>query len=205
MSENKYYDIGVNLFSSQFHEPETVLEEAASEGIFCILTGSDIEEDRLVNEFIKTHDAYGTAGIHPHGADAANDNLMTEIENIIRNNNVLIYFWETLRRACSLICHRKRIAAESHAEDKQSHNDAIPTEGFETILRHIVEEELNGQNSNKEGDDITRQQERETITLQESIASSVFQEVVNFLTRCSKHGWDGKEERKLCCRRSRTP
>ena len=113
-----------------------------------------------------------------------------------------------LRKGFSLIGHRERIAAESHAEDEQSHNDAIPTEGFETILRHIVEEELNGQNSNKEGDDITRQQEREMITLQESVASSVFQEVVNFLTRCSKHGWDGKEERKfggcfarqlLCC------
>lgn len=90
MSENKYYDIGVNLFSSQFHEPETVLEEAAAEGILCILTGSDIKEDRLVNEFIKTHDAYGTAGIHPHGADAANDNLMTEIENIIRNNKKIV-------------------------------------------------------------------------------------------------------------------
>lgn len=38
--------------------------------------------------------------------------------NMIRNNNVLIYFWEMLRRAYSLIRHRERIAAESHSEDE---------------------------------------------------------------------------------------
>lgn len=38
--------------------------------------------------------------------------------NMIRNNNVLIYFWEMLRRGISLIGHSERIAAESHSEDE---------------------------------------------------------------------------------------
>ena len=37
------------------------------------LTGSDREENEQVNDFVKTHDLYGTAGIHPHASDGAED------------------------------------------------------------------------------------------------------------------------------------
>ena len=42
----KYYDIGLNLFCKQFLEPEKVIEEAVNNGIGCILTGTDIKEDK---------------------------------------------------------------------------------------------------------------------------------------------------------------
>ena len=64
----KYYDIGLNLFCKQFPEPEKVIKEAEENGIYCILTGTDIKENKKINDFVKTHDAFGTAGIHPHNA-----------------------------------------------------------------------------------------------------------------------------------------
>ena len=42
----KYYDIGLNLFSKQFSDPEAVIEAAAAAGVLCILTGTDRRENR---------------------------------------------------------------------------------------------------------------------------------------------------------------
>ena len=68
-----YYDIGLNLFTRSFPDPERIIADAEAAGICCILTGSEARENELVNEFVKTHDVYGTAGIHPHAADGAAD------------------------------------------------------------------------------------------------------------------------------------
>ena len=57
-----YYDIGLNLFTKSFPHPEKIIEDAHAAGIQCILTGSEAEENELVNDFTKTHDVYGTAG-----------------------------------------------------------------------------------------------------------------------------------------------
>ncbi len=66
----RYCDIGINLFCRQFDTPERIIEEAASQGICCILTGSDDEENHLVADFVAAHRmVYGTCGIHPHQAD----------------------------------------------------------------------------------------------------------------------------------------
>ena len=44
-----YYDIGLNLFTKSFPHPEKIIEDAHVAGIQCILTGSEAEENELVN------------------------------------------------------------------------------------------------------------------------------------------------------------
>ena len=56
-----YYDIGLNLFTRSFPDPERIIADAEAAGICCILTGAEARENELVNEFVKTHDVYGTA------------------------------------------------------------------------------------------------------------------------------------------------
>lgn len=82
----KYYDIGLNLFCKQFPEPEKIIQEAGDSGVRCILTGTDAKENRQIDEFVKTHDAFGTAGIHPHNADRAKQEDFQEIERILSEN-----------------------------------------------------------------------------------------------------------------------
>ena len=82
----KYYDIGVNLFCRQFSKPEKVLSEAQEAGVVCILTGSDMRENEKVHRFVQTHEAWGTAGIHPHNADNARKEDFDRIEEILAEN-----------------------------------------------------------------------------------------------------------------------
>ena len=67
----KYYDIGLNLFCRQFPDPERIIDDAEKKGVACILTGTDMKENKRIDQFTKTHSVYGTAGIHPHNADSA--------------------------------------------------------------------------------------------------------------------------------------
>lgn len=90
MNNINYYDIGLNLFSRQFPEPERIIEEAADNGICCILTGTDTKENRKIHEFIKKHEAYGTAGIHPHNADRAKQEDFLLIERLMAENKKLV-------------------------------------------------------------------------------------------------------------------
>ena len=85
-----YYDIGLNLFTRSFPDPERIIADAEAAGICCILTGSEARENELVNEFVKTHDVYGTAGIHPHAADGAADKDLERIEEIILSNPKIV-------------------------------------------------------------------------------------------------------------------
>lgn len=86
----KYYDIGLNLFCKQFPEPENVIEEAQDNGVCCILTGTDPKENQKIDRFVKTHDAYGTAGIHPHNADRAKQEDFNLIEQMIAANEKIV-------------------------------------------------------------------------------------------------------------------
>ena len=47
-----YYDIGLNLFTRSFPQPERILADAAADGICCILTGSEDRENRKVDAFV---------------------------------------------------------------------------------------------------------------------------------------------------------
>lgn len=86
----KYYDIGLNLFCRQFPEPERVLQEAADSGVCCILTGTDEKENRKIHEFVKNHECFGTAGIHPHNADRARQEDFRLIERILTENDRIV-------------------------------------------------------------------------------------------------------------------
>lgn len=90
-----YYDIGLNLFTRSFPKPEKILEDAHGAGIQCILTGSEGRENELVSEFVKTHDAYGTAGIHPHSADEAKAEDVERIREILLENPRILAVGET--------------------------------------------------------------------------------------------------------------
>ncbi len=90
MTNIKYYDIGVNLFCRQFPKPEQVVNHAAAAGVCCILTGTDRKENRLIDEFVKKYDAFGTAGIHPHNADSAGKEDFEQIEKLIAGNSRIV-------------------------------------------------------------------------------------------------------------------
>ena len=86
----KYYDIGLNLFCKQFPEPERIICEAGNDGVCCILTGTDMKENKKINDFVKTHEAFGTAGIHPHNADRARAEDFNLIEQMISENKKIV-------------------------------------------------------------------------------------------------------------------
>lgn len=86
----KYYDIGLNLFCRQFPDPEKIIREAGEAGICCILTGTDRKENGQIHEFVKTHPAFGTAGIHPHNADRAGQEDFNQMERILTGNGKMV-------------------------------------------------------------------------------------------------------------------
>lgn len=86
----KYYDIGLNLFCKQFPDPEKVIVDAVNNGVCCILTGTDTKEIRKINDFVKIHDVFGTAGIHPHNADQAKQEDFHLIEQILLENSKMV-------------------------------------------------------------------------------------------------------------------
>lgn len=90
----KYYDIGLNLFCRQFPEPEKIIANAAAAGVCCILTGTDRRENQQIDEFVRTHDAFGTAGIHPHNADSARKEDFEQIERLITENPKILVVGE---------------------------------------------------------------------------------------------------------------
>ena len=86
----KYYDIGVNLFCRQFSKPEKVLSDSLNAGVACILTGSDMRENEKIHHFVQNHEAWGTAGIHPHNADSARKEDFDRMEEILAENYKIV-------------------------------------------------------------------------------------------------------------------
>ncbi len=113
-----YYDIGLNLFCHQFKDPEHILANAAKAEVKCILTGSDMKENELVNDFTKGHDCFGTAGIHPHNADDMKPSDIDRIRDIIKNNNKIVAVGE-----CGLDYDRMFSKKENQIEALKGHID----------------------------------------------------------------------------------
>ena len=86
----EFYDIGLNLFCRQFKDAEKIIADAEEAGVGCILTGSDMPENALVNEFTKSHAVFGTAGIHPHNADSAKKEDFDKIEKYVTENPKIV-------------------------------------------------------------------------------------------------------------------
>ena len=90
MKNIKYYDIGLNLFCKQFPNPEEIIKNAEENEVCCILTGTDTKENKEINDFLKSHNAYGTAGLHPHNADIAKQEDFQLIEQILLENDKVV-------------------------------------------------------------------------------------------------------------------
>ncbi len=90
----KYYDIGLNLFCRQFPEPDQIIQSAIEANVCCILTGTDPKENQKIDNYVKSHSAYGTAGIHPHNADRATQQDFAMIEKLITENPKIVAIGE---------------------------------------------------------------------------------------------------------------
>lgn len=85
----EYYDIGLNLFSSQFSDSEEILRGAHDAGVQVIITGSDMESSERAAEFVKSHGCYATAGIHPHAADRAREEDFSRLRELYKQKGVV--------------------------------------------------------------------------------------------------------------------
>ena len=86
----RWIDIGLNLFSRSFPDPEETLRQAKEDGVYCILTGSDAEENEKVSAFVRDHDCRGTAGIHPHNAKNATAEDLLRIRQLVGENGRIV-------------------------------------------------------------------------------------------------------------------
>ena len=58
--------------STRTHNVDEKMKGVARENeVCCILTGTNTKENKKINDFVNNHNAFGTAGIHPHNADCA--------------------------------------------------------------------------------------------------------------------------------------
>ncbi len=143
----KYYDIGVNLFCSQFRDPEKVLREAAEAEVSCILTGSDMEENENIVSFLKDHDCYGTAGIHPHNADSAKVADFARIAQIVRENARIVAVGECgldfdrmfSTKENQIHCLEEQIAIAEQLDVPMFLHERAAAEDFEAIFREHPE------------------------------------------------------------------
>lgn len=85
-----YYDIGLNLFCRQYPDPDEVLRNAEAAGVACILTGTEMRENRRIDSFIPNRTAWGTCGIHPHNADRAKREDFAAMEELLIGNRKLV-------------------------------------------------------------------------------------------------------------------
>jgi TatD DNase family protein len=116
MGRMKYYDIGVNLFCRQFPDPEKIIREAEENNVCCILTGTDMKENKKILEFVKNHNVFGTIGIHPHNADRAKQEDFQFIEKVLSENRKLVAVGE-----CGLDYDRMFSAKENQIRCLEKH------------------------------------------------------------------------------------
>lgn len=125
----KYYDIGLNLFCKQFSDPEKIIADAEAEGVKCILTGSDTKENKLVAEFVGAHGIWGTAGIHPHNADSADEKAFADIERYVTENDRIVAVGE-----CGLDYDRMFSTKENQIKCLERHIDIATRTGKPMFL-----------------------------------------------------------------------
>ncbi|CUS48132.1 MAG: TatD family hydrolase [Idiomarinaceae bacterium HL-53] len=76
-----WIDCGLNLLSSQFADPETVLASAVAANVSqFVLISSDLQESEAVAAFCAgRQDCIGTAGVHPHQAEQVADGTLEQL------------------------------------------------------------------------------------------------------------------------------
>lgn len=141
--EPLYYDIGLNLFCRQFKDPVKILADAAAAGVACILTGSDREENLRIHDFVKIHDTWGTAGIHPHSADQAEEEDFRIIRRIVKENPRIVAIGECgldfdrmySTRANQIACLERHIALAEELDMPLFLHEREASETFREIFR----------------------------------------------------------------------
>ena len=140
----EYYDIGLNLFCRQFPDPDAVMRGAEAAGVKCILTGSDARENALVDAYTRSHPGvWGTAGIHPHNADRAEQADFEAIRSILEENPAIVAVgecgldWNRMfsTRENQLACLEKHIALAEETGKPLFLHEREASEDFIRVFR----------------------------------------------------------------------
>ena len=142
----QYIDIGLNLFSRSFPDPERLIRESMEAGVACILTGSDMEENRQVAEFVSGHDCWGTCGIHPHNADSASEEDFSGIRELLKRPGVvavgecgLDFDRMFSTKENQIRCLEEQIAIAEQLDVPMFLHERAAAEDFEAIFREHPE------------------------------------------------------------------
>lgn len=86
------FDVGVNLFSSQFDsDRDQVITNAKAQGVDrLLLISSDLAETGLNQKYCAEHSGlYCTAGVHPHAASAVAEGWLTALTALVSDDKVV--------------------------------------------------------------------------------------------------------------------
>jgi TatD DNase family protein len=87
-------DSHAHLDMEEFNEDlETVIERAVGGGVERIITiGIDLESTVKAIDIASRYSfIYATAGVHPHDADRATDEMLTELQNLAKNKRIVAW------------------------------------------------------------------------------------------------------------------
>ena len=89
----KYIDIGVNLTGSSFKKDiHRVIERAQQVGVQkLVVTGTDVKHSEQALDLTRLYESvcYSTAGLHPHHASDYSDDLLSELREMLTNQDVV--------------------------------------------------------------------------------------------------------------------
>ena len=90
---NTYIDIGINLTNKQFHnEYEEIINRALDNGVEqMILTGTSVRGSKESAEIAEDYPEilFSTAGIHPHDAKSFNNESISELRELLKQDQVI--------------------------------------------------------------------------------------------------------------------
>lgn len=90
---NTYIDIGINLTNKQFYnEHEEIISRVLDHGIeHMILTGTSIRGSKESAEIAEEYPEilFSTAGIHPHDAKSFNEQSISELRKLLKQDHVV--------------------------------------------------------------------------------------------------------------------
>ncbi|MCL8536879.1 TatD family hydrolase [Chryseobacterium gallinarum] len=90
---NTYIDIGINLTNKQFHkEHDEIINRALGHGVEqMILTGTSVKGSKEAAGIAEEYPdiLFSTAGIHPHDAKSFNQESISELKKLLRQDQVI--------------------------------------------------------------------------------------------------------------------
>ncbi|WPO90335.1 TatD family hydrolase [Chryseobacterium sp. HR92] len=90
---NTYIDIGINLTNKQFYnEHDEIINRALEQGVeHMILTGTSVRGSKESAEIAEEYPEilFSTAGIHPHDAKSFNEQSISELRKLLKQDHVI--------------------------------------------------------------------------------------------------------------------